>query len=352
MMGLLKDRHGTYYARHKVPLRLQEATARILENGKAKQVWLKRSLGTKKLQEAHVRAKPVQMEFDRIIARAEETLKARPMRTSLSDTEIKRMAEYTYAHALAAHDEYIREAPEEEADQRKLIEAIEGPQQWAEPIPEFGLSGDQLFDARDNQARIISETETALARGDIGHAAHKTEDALDAFQITLDPKCAHYRKLGMEVLRAHVRGIRAIAARDRGEPIETPPLILPQANGAATGGTLRDALEGWRKERSPSPGVLTEYERAVRLFNELHGDIAVTQITRTHARIFREALQELPSHRRAKLLNAKLPELAEWGRKHPDGPKITNKTLNKLFGGVQTIARWAFNKGMVPDDVQ
>jgi hypothetical protein len=105
MMGLLKDRHGTYYARHKVPLRLQEATARILENGKAKQVWLKRSLGTKKLQEAHVRAKPVQMEFDRIIARAEETVKARPMRTSLSDTEIKRMAEYTYAHALAAHDE-------------------------------------------------------------------------------------------------------------------------------------------------------------------------------------------------------------------------------------------------------
>jgi hypothetical protein len=75
MMGLLKDRHGTYYARHKVPLRLQEATARILENGKAKQVCLKRSLGTKKLQEAHVRAKPVQMEFDRIIARAEATLR-------------------------------------------------------------------------------------------------------------------------------------------------------------------------------------------------------------------------------------------------------------------------------------
>ncbi len=34
--------------------------------------------------------------------------------------------------------------------QRKLIEVIEGPQDWAEPIPEFGLSGGQLFDARDN----------------------------------------------------------------------------------------------------------------------------------------------------------------------------------------------------------
>ncbi len=37
------------------------------------------------------------------------------MRTSLSDAEVKRMAEYTYARALAAHDEYLREAPEEEA---------------------------------------------------------------------------------------------------------------------------------------------------------------------------------------------------------------------------------------------
>ena len=37
---------------------------------------------------------------------------------------------------------------------------------------------------------------------------------------------------------------------------------------------------------------------------------------------------------------------------HPDAPKLTSKTVNKLFGGVQTIARWAFKNGMVPDDVQ
>ena len=96
LMGLIKDRHGTFYARHKVPERLQETVARLLDNGKAKRVWLKKSLGTKVLSEANVRAKPVQIEFDRIIARAEERLKAKPIRTSLSDVEIKRMAEYTY----------------------------------------------------------------------------------------------------------------------------------------------------------------------------------------------------------------------------------------------------------------
>jgi hypothetical protein len=35
--GLIKDRHGTYCARHKVPLRLQEAVARVLDKGKPKQ---------------------------------------------------------------------------------------------------------------------------------------------------------------------------------------------------------------------------------------------------------------------------------------------------------------------------
>ena len=105
MMGLIKDRHGTYYARHKVPDRLQETVACLLDNGKPKQVWLKKSLGTKVLSEANVRAKPVQMEFDQIIGRAEAQLKARPLRTSISDIEIKRIADYFYAHELEGDEE-------------------------------------------------------------------------------------------------------------------------------------------------------------------------------------------------------------------------------------------------------
>ena len=58
-MGLHKDRHGTYYARVKVPKALQEAVAQALANGKARQVFLKRSLGTKSLHTANVRVKPV-----------------------------------------------------------------------------------------------------------------------------------------------------------------------------------------------------------------------------------------------------------------------------------------------------
>ena len=42
LMGIT-NRHGVYSARKKVPPRLQEAVARVLNNGKPKQVWLKRS---------------------------------------------------------------------------------------------------------------------------------------------------------------------------------------------------------------------------------------------------------------------------------------------------------------------
>lgn len=66
-MGLHKDRHGTYYARVKVPKALQEAVAQVLANGKTRQVFLKRSLSTKSLPTANVRVKPVLVQLDRVM---------------------------------------------------------------------------------------------------------------------------------------------------------------------------------------------------------------------------------------------------------------------------------------------
>jgi Domain of unknown function (DUF6538) len=92
MMGLIKDRHGTYYARRKVPKGLEAAVARVLANGKPRLSWLKKSLGTKSAHEANVRVKPVLIEFDRTLAGAKELLKDQPTRTALTRIEIARMA--------------------------------------------------------------------------------------------------------------------------------------------------------------------------------------------------------------------------------------------------------------------
>jgi len=82
LMGLIKNEHGVYCARKKVPAQLQEAVAALLGGNKHKQTWLQKSLGTKELREANVRAKPVLMEFDAILARAGDTLKQQPLRAS------------------------------------------------------------------------------------------------------------------------------------------------------------------------------------------------------------------------------------------------------------------------------
>jgi hypothetical protein len=108
-MGTIKDRNGTYYVQRKVPERLQEAVARVLNAGETRRVFLKKSLGTKNTREANAAAPHVLAEFNRIIAEAEALLKERPVLTTLTDTQIKRMAESYYATLLANDDEERRE---------------------------------------------------------------------------------------------------------------------------------------------------------------------------------------------------------------------------------------------------
>ncbi len=348
LMGITKSRHGSvYYAIKRVPGSLQEAVARVLNNGKARETWLKRSLGTKDQNEANKRAKPVLIEFEKTLERAKQLTARRPLRTSLSPVEIKRMADYRYATALANHDEYLRVAPEAERDLRELDPDIE----WEGSIPEFGLSATQIADFNATLPEMLREAQTALAHGDISHIEFQANQVLDAFQINLDRNCPSYRELGLALLRAEVRVLRAIQQRFAGEPIEAPTLPPLNRQTAPTGETLTNALAGWKRQRERSPGTVTEYERAIKLFTELHGDLPVAQIRRNHARAFREALQDVPRKRGGKLLNAPLPELAEWGRKHQDAQKIGAGTVNKLLGGVQAVAVWARDNGVIPDDV-
>src|SRR5829696_3870293 len=95
MRNLIKNRHGTYYAQRKVPERLQREVSAVLNHPTGRKPFLKKSLGTKVLSQANLTAKPVLMEFDRIIRAAEAMKDANPVtRASLSSAEISRMAEY------------------------------------------------------------------------------------------------------------------------------------------------------------------------------------------------------------------------------------------------------------------
>src|SRR5262245_1643505 len=357
IMGIVKNRHGVYEARKKVPKRFEEATATVLGVPKRRQSWLKKSLGTKDLREANVRAKPVLMDFDRVLSRAEALIADKPVRASLTQAEIERMAELHYATLLAEDDEERREGTGSEPGFQSVARQITvAGMNLQSPfnvgmLSDFGLADREICKRVEDLNFSLAAAETALARGDISFVLEDIEVLLSDFQINLDRKSIAFRQLGSAVLKAHVKALHAIKRRNAGEPIDTPKAPAIGATATVSGETLRAAFEGWRKGKIRPKGTLNEYERAITLFIELHGDLPIAQIRRSQARQFREALQEVPRRRTGKLLKAPLPELAEWGREHPNEPKISTSTVNKQLGAVQTIALWARDNGIVPDDV-
>jgi pimeloyl-ACP methyl ester carboxylesterase len=330
-MGLLKNSHGVYVVRKAVPTRLQKAVAKVLGGRKAKQSFLQRSLGTKVLSEAKIAAKPILIEFDSILARATASLEARSLQTTLSPAEIKRLAEHHYATRLGDDDAGRREGSIWNAKFTGEVASFESRQ--------------------SSRAATLQEAKEAYAKGDLAYVKADVEELLSLFAINLDRDSRAYRTLSLAVLEQEVNAFAALSKRLGGEVVETPKPVALAAEGIGIGGTLSAAFKGWEKERSPSPNTLTEYSRAIALFKELHGDMAVSDMRRNHAREFREALQLVPRHRAKSLKNLSLPQLAAWGEKHPDAPKIAAPTINKLIGGVQAVAIWGHDKGgMVPDD--
>ena len=222
----------------------------------------------------------------------------------------------------------------------------------ARDTPAYGLTETQYENIGRGLAEGLKEAQGALARGHIEYIEPEVDEVLDIYRIRLDRATKSYRDLSAAVLAEHVKALKALQLRHAGEPIETPRQPETDARSAAPAGdTLRGAFVAWKKARKPSAGTLTEYERAITLFIELHGDMAVVNIKRSHARQFREALQDVPRKRTGSLRGAILPELAQWGREHPEVSRLSNGTVNKLLSGVQAISVFARDQGLIPDDV-
>lgn len=364
LMGVIKDRHGTYCARKTVPEKpkgLQAAVARELNNGKPVQKHLKRSLGTKDPREANIRAKPVLAEFDRIIAKAKARLATttapRAKRTSLNDTEIKRMSEYVYAKAMA-DDERFRFGGRDgrkriEAEIIRLEGAAEPPLIPHEEWPQYGMPRRVFEENRGELIDTLREMREAAAMGDISAVQDHVLEAMWAFNIELDEHSPAYIRLSTACLHSYLRALEDIRKRDEGITVETPPLALPGAAATtADGGTLKDALEGWKRHRARPKRTVDEFSRSVDMFVQLHGNMPVAAIKKKHALEYRKALQDVPRLRQGDLLRATLPAQAEWGREHPEEPRITAATINKQLGAVQSVCIWANDNGLVPEEVQ
>ena len=356
-MGLIKNEHGVWHVRKKVPKALEAATATVTGASKARVSWLKETLRTKDQKQAKIRAKPVMMKFDRVLAQAEALLVERPLRTSLNEKEIQQLANYFYAHELGA-DEALREEgigsdPLFLDIHRQLTAAgVEMATPFdTNPHRGSGLSARMMHKIEEEVAVVLPAAQRALARGDIGFIKYELNELLQVFRINLDPHCPDYRRVALAVIKANVRALKDIAARNRGEPIDTPKLIEPSSLCCTVEGEGLDAAYGaWLKSKKRSASAIREFAHAIARFKELHGDLAIVQITRRHVREFREALQLLPKRRTGTLREAPLPELVEWSNRHPEAERVSSATVNKLLGGVQAVLVWARDNGMIPDE--
>jgi hypothetical protein len=229
-MSLRQNEHGVWCVRKKVPKKLEQAAATILGAGKTRQSWLQRSLRTKDKAEAKRSAPPVLMEFDRVLADAEALLAERPLRTTLDRRQIDRIAEFFYAHELAADDEHRREGGSEPLFQdiaRQLSEAgIKVNTPFAiGPVPEFGLSDREMYKINETIEIVLPAAQQALARGDISMMRWELDELLKLFRINLDRNSPAYRELGIAVLKRFVSALQAIERRQKGEPVETPEVM-------------------------------------------------------------------------------------------------------------------------------
>ena len=289
-------------------------------------------------------------------------LKERPVIASITDGQIKRMAESYHAAMLANDEDERREGTGSEPVFQSVAKQLsDAGIDYRTPftvgeLPDAGLSDREIDKRRDTLEFELAIVPQALARGDITVIKEEMDELLYAFQLNVDRKSASYRKLGMAVLAAHVRALRDIERRNNGEPVETPqsayaPIDAPIGE---QGGTLREALEGWKKERERPEGTLHEYGRAIEMFVQLQGNLPLLKVRRSHVLGFREALQLVPTpqHRKGSLRTASLIELSEYGRKNPSVPRVSAGTVNKQLGAVQAIASWGYDHGLVPDDAQ
>ena len=167
LMGIHKHNNGVFYARKKVPKVLEEAVARVTAAPRPRVSWLKKSLGTKDARQANVLAKPVLIEFDRILEQAAKRLEAIPLRTELSEQEIARLSSYYFA-ALLEEDEGSRvdDFGEEEMFLRISRELEEVGEAAFSPFassikPAFGLSERQL--CRKQESRKAGKQESRKA---------------------------------------------------------------------------------------------------------------------------------------------------------------------------------------------
>jgi integrase len=91
----------------------------------------------------------------------------------------------------------------------------------------------------------------------------------------------------------------------------------------------------WVKRGEVSEKTRLEAVRAVRLFNEVHGDLPISTIAKRHVRSFRAMLEKMPKALKSDVRKLPLPKIV--ANAAPGAEMITQTTVNKTIGLLSAV---------------
>ena len=117
--------------------------------------------------------------------------------------------------------------------------------------------------------------------------------------------------------------------------------------------SLRDVIEKWAPTVDPQTADAARYY--VRRFTELHGEIAVTELTKAHLRDYADSIQGLPAVTSGKLSDGRhvrdlsFQEVVAWAKKNKK-ETLGVATINKYVAMLKGLMSYAVGQGYRPDD--
>ncbi len=296
----LMRRGSTYYFRAKFPADLQH----LFKSGDRS-----KSLDTKELAEARTRSRVESVRFDAEMAEHRKRL-TMPAMATLKREEIDAIAA-AYFHELMAEDEEHR----------------------SERL------SDREFEAKDQAVAIVSpEVRKDAARGNIEPYRGEFDDWLLSNGHKLDYDAPVYRDVLNRMLREFVRHLDAVARRQAGDPVDTPPAPKP----VAAGPTLRELIDAYLSDPAASRNskTLMTYRIVFDALAEIVGDTkAANEIIRADCERVRDVLQKLPSNARKKYPDVSLLMAVELGAAD-DAPVLGPGTVNNYLNNLAALFNW------------
>jgi integrase len=246
----LVRRGAVYYFRARVPADLADVLRKreIIESLKTKD---------KKDAEARVRVRSVQLDKEFEQLRRERAV---PPKTSITDEEITRIVAKATSVRLGADEE------------GRVL----------------GLSDEEFARLLAWLEEAEAATTSAVARGLFTDEFHaQVEDWLWGHGYDLTRDSEGYRRFAFAFAKAQARINQQVRARNRGEPVDTPP-APPEAG--REGGSMDDLADYWKKQKNPRTKTWKEAESILRRFAEVNGLLAPSAVQRKHVVAFRDAL--------------------------------------------------------------